>query len=206
MGAGFGTWGNMDGNDSAGGYDSNAYGIVGGIDFKVGTSAKLGATVGYAQGDIDFDNYNNSADYSGWNVGLYGRYDLPQFYFQAVGSYGMYDNEVARNINIGAVDGISPHRTLLHPNAGIDFASVGGLAATTGTADSDYSTMSGLLSRWGRPTVTNFHSYPSRINLSTSATLSSRAELSVSDLDVTRNGRTWLHCLAWSGGNKFSRA
>ncbi len=137
--AGFGSWGTMDGNDSAGGYDSNVYGMVAGIDFKVGAAGKVGATFGYAQGNIDFDNYENEADYNGWNVGLYGRYDLPQFYFQGVGSYGMYDNEVQRNINIGAEAGIDPHRTLLHPNAGISFPVYPGLAATSGTAESDYS-------------------------------------------------------------------
>jgi uncharacterized protein with beta-barrel porin domain len=137
--AGFGSWGNMDGNESAGGYDSNVYGIVGGIDFKVGSAGKVGGTIGYASGNLDFDNYNNDADYSGFNLGLYGRYDLPQVYFQAVGSYGMYDNEVTRNIDIGSVDGINPHRTLLHPDAGVDFNPYPGLAATSGTAASDYS-------------------------------------------------------------------
>ena len=137
--AGFGTWGDQDGNESAGGYSSTTYGVLAGVDFKFGAGGKVGATVGFARGDIDFDNYNNEAHYDGWNVGLYGRYDLPQFYFQGVGSYGSYDNDVSRNIDIAGADAASPHRTLLHPDAGIDFAPLPGLLATQGTVDSDYS-------------------------------------------------------------------
>ncbi len=134
--AGFGSWGSQDGNVSAGGYDSNMWGVVGGIDFKVGASGKLGATVGYASGDMEFDRYANTADYSGWNVGLYGRYDAPQFYFQGIGSYGMYDNDVQRNIDVVAIPALaSPHRTLLHPDAGINFPAQPGIAATTGIAE-----------------------------------------------------------------------
>src|SRR6185436_144475 len=131
----------MDGNESAGGYDSNVYGVVGGIDFKVGAAGKIGATVGYAKGNLDFDNFNNEADYSGWNAGLYGRYDLPMFYFQGQGSYGSYDNDVTRNVDIAGIDApASQHRALSHPDAILDmFPDQAGVAGITGSPQSDYS-------------------------------------------------------------------
>ena len=202
--AGFGSWGNMDGNDSAGGYDSNVYGMVAGIDFKVGAAGKIGATVGYASGNIDFDNYLNEADYSGWNLGLYGRYDLPQFYFQGVGSYGMYDNEVQRHVDIGAVDGIDPHRTLLHPNAGIGFPVYPGLARRPARLSRTTAATSGrCTAKWVGRRISERTSPSCRSLASTGctgkATASSRAVSRARTwTSIRRQASPWLHCSVYA--------
>ena len=183
--AGFGSWGNQDGNDSAGGYDSNAYGMVARhrLQGRCGGQDRRDRWV-MPRATSTSTTTTTRRDYNGWNVGLYGRYDLPQFYFQGVGSYGSYDNEVERNIDIAAVR-CSVRRTVrcCIPDAGIDFATQPGLAATPGTANSDYSSDVWALYGevgWKANLGTNFSIVPfAGINwhVRRDATPSSRAEL-----------------------------
>ena len=86
------------------------------------------------------DNFNNEADYTGWTAGLYGRYDLPQFYFQGVGSYGWFDNDVSRNIDIAGADA-GDRRTVrcCIPMLVSTSRRCRAFSGTSGMADSDYS-------------------------------------------------------------------
>ena len=126
---------------SAGGYDSNVYGVVAGIDFKVGAAGKIGATSGYAAGDIDFEQLQEQARIQRLEcrsvrplrpaaVLLPGR-RLVRHVRQRCGTQHRHRRRPRW---------LRPHRTLVAPGCRYRLARRNRASRrTSGTADSDYS-------------------------------------------------------------------
>ncbi len=97
----YGDWSTVDANASGPSAKIDNKGIMGGVDFDVDAWTKVGVTVGHTSGSTGFSaDSNNGGNYTGWNVGLYGRYDFDPWYVQAIGTYGMFTNHMQRNIDI----------------------------------------------------------------------------------------------------------
>ena len=97
----YGDWSTVDANASGPAAKIDNKGIMGGVDFDVDAWTKVGVTVGHTSGSTGFSaDSNNGGNYTGWNVGLYGRYDFDPWYVQAIGTYGTFTNHMQRNIDI----------------------------------------------------------------------------------------------------------
>tara|TARA_R110000868_G_scaffold29330_8_gene109035 strand:- start:3719 stop:4765 length:1047 start_codon:yes stop_codon:yes gene_type:complete len=73
-------------SSTPGGYNQKTYGVVGGIDFgsrsvfAENDAVIYGATLGYIDSNVDFDNSADKADYTGLVAGLYATYIRNGFY------------------------------------------------------------------------------------------------------------------------------
>ena len=102
-----GTYNNaeIDGSDDLVGHDaSNRSAMIGG-DYQIG-NFKLGALAGYRDISVDFSDAlaGSSIDAHGWQLGLYGAYDIGSFYVRSIGSYSGLRADSQRRISIGRVD------------------------------------------------------------------------------------------------------
>jgi subtilase-type serine protease len=99
----WGNWGDPDANGSNPATETSEHGILLGADFDLDNQTRLGLVVGESNGKVNFLNdYHNEAEYHGYHVGAYGRYDddSSPWYIQALVAYSFYDNDVRRNIFI----------------------------------------------------------------------------------------------------------
>ncbi|MEX0922579.1 MAG: autotransporter domain-containing protein, partial [Rhodovibrionaceae bacterium] len=92
----YGNFGDLDGDENASSFEEDQYGFAVGGDVRVAESVALGLAGGYSESDLDFAN-NNSIDYDGFQVGLYGTFDPGAFYLDAMVSYAWYDNDSRRD-------------------------------------------------------------------------------------------------------------
>jgi uncharacterized protein with beta-barrel porin domain len=99
----WGNWGDPDAKGSNPETRTSEQGILVGVDFDMDNQTRLGVVGGESSGRVRFlDDYHNSAEYRGWHLGLYGRYDddSAPWYVEGVGAYSVYTNDVTRNIFI----------------------------------------------------------------------------------------------------------
>lgn len=69
---GFGSSGELDGNDNAADLDSHEYGFLGGVEGFVADDWRLGLLAGYSRTDFDVDDRSSSGDSDNLHLGLYG--------------------------------------------------------------------------------------------------------------------------------------
>ena len=97
---GFGEWTNTDGDVEAPGYEGDATGLAGGVDFALGNNATLGGAVVYSNTDVDFDSPGDDAEFDSWQVGFYGNYGFGNFYGAGSASYAWHDVSTVRTIQV----------------------------------------------------------------------------------------------------------
>jgi subtilase-type serine protease len=100
-----GTWNQLDGDNSAPGYDETQISFTAGADYAFTDSFYAGIAGGWISSEMDFDNFGRrkgaSADYEGWHVAGYGGYDNRLFYLRGIVDYANYDGETHRDIRQG---------------------------------------------------------------------------------------------------------
>jgi outer membrane autotransporter protein len=105
----WGNWGDPDAKSSNPATNTSEHGILAGVDFDLYPGSRLGIVVGESNGKVHFEkDYHNEAEYHGYHVGAYGRYDgdTAPWYIEGLGAYSFYENDVTRNILIAP--GINP--------------------------------------------------------------------------------------------------
>lgn len=97
-------FGDKDGTENESGFDFDSQGITLGADYRFTDNLVLGAAVGYAEADSDFDNDGGTLDSDSLTASAFGTWYGPKFYLDWIGSYGMADHDSVRNINISGLD------------------------------------------------------------------------------------------------------
>lgn len=104
----FGAWGHWAATGNAARLDRSNSGAFLGVDAPVGTSASLGALVGYSDADMTMQARTSSADAESWHVSLYGGAQLGPVTMRAGGSYSWHDLTAERKVAFtGFADALS---------------------------------------------------------------------------------------------------
>jgi len=99
-GKGYGLFGSRDDDVEAPGYDYTIYGAGFGLDFQVSDAVLVGATVGYADGDVDYDRLADTTDLSSVQAGLYGSWNDNGRYFDSLLMYSDLEYETQRRVEL----------------------------------------------------------------------------------------------------------
>jgi T5SS/PEP-CTERM-associated repeat protein len=99
-GSGYGLFGDRESESGVPGYDYHIYGGSFGLDYQFTERLLLGFGGGYSDGDINYSSSRDRADVSSTHAGLYGRYDTPWWYVDAIGTYADLDYETQRFVDL----------------------------------------------------------------------------------------------------------
>jgi len=96
----------LESNENFIGYDADSWSAMLGGDISLG-NLKLGAFAGYRDIAVDFPDaiVGSKIDSDGWQLGLYGAYDVGSFYLRGIGSYSWLSAESERRFSIGSISG-----------------------------------------------------------------------------------------------------
>lgn len=81
------------------GFDYDTTGVVLGADYRLRDSFFLGAALGYATSEAEVDASAGDVEVDGYGLSVYGTYAMGGFYIDGMGTYGVKDYEVSRNLN-----------------------------------------------------------------------------------------------------------
>jgi len=105
-------WGDRSESVNESGYDFDSYGVTLGVDYAFDTGLTLGAAVGYAKYDTDFDtspaaslvgpSAGGGLDSDGYSFSGFFVYNLERFYVNGIASYGRSDFDLERRIRFNA--------------------------------------------------------------------------------------------------------
>ncbi len=96
---GLGTFGSVDADGAAPGYDSDTAGVMAGVDRQVGENSFIGVAFGYESTNVDMDNSAGaSADISTPRVALYGGRTSGKYTYGATLGYAYSDVDTARPV------------------------------------------------------------------------------------------------------------
>jgi uncharacterized protein with beta-barrel porin domain len=95
-----GTWGDVDGDVNAPGFDHRRRSIHVGADYMFMPELTLGLAVGYMGADLEFDHSSDKIDYDGVQIGGYAKYDWENWYINAMGAVGIYGGDSRRRVVI----------------------------------------------------------------------------------------------------------
>jgi outer membrane autotransporter protein len=100
-GRGFGSFGSLDGDEEAPGYDRTTGAVVLGIDYQIDEQFLVGLVGAYVFSSIDFDD-GDQGDIDSWQIGLFGSWDSGTWYVDGLVSYAFQGYETERHIDFGA--------------------------------------------------------------------------------------------------------
>lgn len=87
------------------GFDYDAYGITGGVDYRFSDRLVAGVAVGLSKSEVGIDAGAGTTDADGVSVTAYGTYYQDKFYIEASLSQARYNYDAVRNINYGVGTG-----------------------------------------------------------------------------------------------------
>ena len=102
--SGFGAWGSRSASGTTLGYDHDVRGISGGANFEVSPNLTLGASVGWAKGDIELSNNGGSGEQSSVLGALSLRYDGGGFSLGGGVFYGSVQQDTVRNVSFTGIN------------------------------------------------------------------------------------------------------
>ncbi len=101
---GLGAQSDVGGDDNAEGFDSTAWGVVGGIDYRISETIALGLFGGYTQFDADFDgSARDDATSDQTYGGIHGGWSAGALSLRAAVGYARLENETARDTGTGSI-------------------------------------------------------------------------------------------------------
>jgi len=84
------------------GFDLESWGVLVGLDYRLGDHLVIGAALGYAETDADFDQSGGDFQVDGVNVLAYGLYQVGGFYLDGTLSLGWNDYDTRRRLSISS--------------------------------------------------------------------------------------------------------
>lgn len=100
----FGNWATQDTHNGVKGYDANTYGISAGLDAKVNDKSRVGASLTYADTNIDGDGTGKAKnDIRSYQLTVYGDYTTDKYYVEGSLGYARNQNETRRTITVGSL-------------------------------------------------------------------------------------------------------
>ncbi len=96
---GLGSWGDYDQTEEEAGFDiEDAYGIVGGVDYRFSDATAAGISIGYSESTFDFDDSAGDLDKEALHLSAYASYQMERWYVDGVISYADIDYDLDRDI------------------------------------------------------------------------------------------------------------
>ena len=97
-GKGYGSWGSLDGDNEAPGYDSTTGAIVVGVDYRFDDQFLIGIAGAYSFSNLDFDD-GDTGDVDSFQLGLFGSWDSGTWYVDGLLSYAFQSYDTKRHID-----------------------------------------------------------------------------------------------------------
>lgn len=94
----FGFWDDQDKNDGIDGYETDAYGVVVGLDYFVCPNIILGANFGFTDMDVDFDRGFGDQDTDSYQLGLTASWASGNWFVDGGVTYSWADNDLTRKV------------------------------------------------------------------------------------------------------------
>jgi outer membrane autotransporter protein len=101
---GIGSFGTLDGDAEAPGYDRTTGAVVLGIDYRIDEAFLIGLAGAYAYSSFDFDD-GDQGDINSFQIGLFGSWDSGTFYVDGLVSYAFQSYDTERTVDFGMVEG-----------------------------------------------------------------------------------------------------
>src|SRR5690554_6341257 len=100
----YGTWGKLKGTGDNAGADVKVAGGAAGMHVLTGSNGRVGVTAGFAHSKVDMGERNSSMTGDGYQLGVYGRYDLGTLRMTGlfVHSRTRYDAQRRVSLGVGA--------------------------------------------------------------------------------------------------------
>lgn len=102
-GEGFGALGDREEINNTSGYTYQIRGGSFGMDYQFSREWLLGITFGFAKTELDISASQDNTDIDSTYVGIYGSYDVPEWYLDWAVAYSWNTYDSKRHINIGAI-------------------------------------------------------------------------------------------------------
>jgi uncharacterized protein with beta-barrel porin domain len=87
-------------NPQAPGYIQRAKGLVAGVDFALGRSARAGGAIGHVRSDVEFGAAGGGAHIDSWQANVYGLTGWGRFYANAQAGYGRHGVSMVRVLDL----------------------------------------------------------------------------------------------------------
>lgn len=102
---GFGTTADQDAREGAAGFESDAWGVLGGLDVEVAADTRLGFAAGYASTAVGFDADSGQTDVTTYPGIVYLAWDdSSPWYWNAGFEFAWHEYDGTRNIRFGSVN------------------------------------------------------------------------------------------------------
>ncbi len=102
--SGFGAWGSRSASGTTLGYDHDVRGISGGANFELGPNLTLGASIGWAKGEIELSSNGGSGEQSSVLGAVSLRYDGGGFSLGGGVFYGSVNQDTVRNVSFTGIN------------------------------------------------------------------------------------------------------
>lgn len=96
--AGWGHWGNHDGDGNASRLQANGSGLLVGADMLLGSQARIGAVAGFGQNSANVDALGSSSHTTGTHLGVYGGLHADAFQLQGAVAYSWQTVDSHRSV------------------------------------------------------------------------------------------------------------
>jgi len=110
---GYGVFGDRESDSGITGHDYRISGLGFGLDYMFTDALLAGVTLGYSDGDVDYDDLRDSTDVQSTHIGAYASYKQDSWYVDAIFSYGQNEYDSVRYVDFlserltGSYDGQS---------------------------------------------------------------------------------------------------
>ena len=105
--SGFGQWGGFDAGDDYTGFDFNLYGTTLGYDRFLGRNLTAGASLGYADTNVYFDDDGGAGLIRTITGSAYGSCSAEHVFLETALSYGRQSYENSRNVEVGSIQRVA---------------------------------------------------------------------------------------------------
>lgn len=89
-------FGDRGGQNAIAGYDFTSSGVTAGVDYRVADNLAVGLAFGFVGSEIDLNRNLGEVEVDGYGISFYSNYSQPDFYANAVVSYGNNDFDIER--------------------------------------------------------------------------------------------------------------
>jgi T5SS/PEP-CTERM-associated repeat protein len=110
---GYGVFGDRESDSGITGHDYRITGLGFGLDYMFSDDLLAGVTLGYSDGDVDYDDLRDSTDVQSTHIGAYASYKQETWYCDAIFSYSQNEYDSVRYVDFlserltGSYDGHS---------------------------------------------------------------------------------------------------
>lgn len=99
----FGDYGDRESEGSVNGYKYQTYGSSFGVDYQITQECLVGVTFGFANSRLNVSGNHDRTEIDTTYMGVYGSYETPEWYLDAIWSYGSSNYDSSRHVAFGSI-------------------------------------------------------------------------------------------------------